>query len=417
MPPSSDLYGCVRLQITRPDGCVKGRMNMPNSPDMSIMVSRTGSVRWPWRRLRLVPCAAGLAAAILAVAGCSSAPSSAGATATQYADSASPSWHIVKRVANDTNGGFTAVTAVGQDGGWAFYAMGTLTAKPTAWERNGLTWTQVPFPGLREETVVAAAASSATDVWAFTSEFGKGTSRALRWNGRYWTVVRSFSRGIGGAVVLSPSDVWVFGQPYQPGADLGAWHYNGRTWSQVASGQDLEGGSGLSASDIWAFDGADVAHWNGSTWSRTSVASLLPATQRGLNDPALAGIYEQSTHSVYAIANGNEQASGGPLAILHWNGSAWSKVAGGGRGYGGPPSSDGHGGLWLATDACCGGGGYVLHYSAGHLTQAAVPGGPERIQVDAVAHIPGTAELLVVGDTHPYPDENHFVGVILLYRT
>ena len=179
--------------------------------------------------------------------------------------------------------------------------------------------------------------------------------------------------------MLSSSDVWVFGEPDIPGADLGAWHYNGHTWTQVASGHGLEGGSGLSASDIWAFDGADVAHWNGSTWSRTSVKSLLPAKQL-LNDPALTGIFEQSRHSVYAIANGQLQDEGGPLVILHWNGSAWSKVAGGNFGFGKlqQVSSDGHGGLWLPMPGFGGQKSYVLHYSGGHLTQAALPGGPDQ---------------------------------------
>jgi hypothetical protein len=393
-------------------------MTMPNGPDVSIVVSRTGSVRRLWRRVRPARCAVGLTAAILAAGACSSGSGSAdagpaGAATTLHPDLAGSSWHIVKQVASGPNGGFTAVMTVGQDGGWAFDG----TSKPTAWERNGAAWTQVPFPGLRYEMVVAAAASSATNAWAFTYEFGK--SRALRWNGQQWTVMRSFSRAIGGAVVLSPSDVWVFGQPDIPGADLGAWHYNGHTWSQVASGRGLEGGSGLSASDIWAFDGADVAHWTGSTWSRTSVASLLPARQLdGFNAPALTGIYEQSRHSVYAIANGNEQDAGGPLAILHWNGSVWSKVAGRGYGYGSSAqlSSDGHGGLWLPTGRCCG-VAYLLHYSAGHLTQAALPGGPDRTNVVAVALIPGTAELLAVGDTHSYPNVTAAVGVILQYGT
>ena len=48
--------------------------------------------------------------------------------------------------------------------------------------------------------VVAAGASSATNVWAFTDQFGK--SRALRWNGRHWTAMRSFSRAIGGAGLI-----------------------------------------------------------------------------------------------------------------------------------------------------------------------------------------------------------------------
>src|SRR6516164_8500342 len=132
-----------------------------------------------------------IAAAVAAVAGCAPAANAAPASA--------PSWHIVKRVAGGSNGVFTAVTAVGRNGGWAFDGF----SNATAWERNGSTWTQVPFPSQNEEMVVAAAASSATNVWAFTQEFG--TSRALRWNGQHWAVMRSFSRAIGGGVVLSSS--------------------------------------------------------------------------------------------------------------------------------------------------------------------------------------------------------------------
>jgi hypothetical protein len=344
--------------------------------------------------------AALLAAAVATVAGC--------AQTAVAAPVSVPSWHIVKRVSSGPNGIFTAVTAAGRNGGWAFDG----STRSTAWERSGSTWTQVPFPSLSDEVVVAAAASSATNVWALTDRLGK--SRALRWNGQHWTVMRSFSREIGGAVVLSSSDVWVFGEPDVPGANLGAWHYNGHTWTQVASGHGLEGGSGRSASDIWAFDGADVAHWNGSTWSRTSVKSLLPAKQE-LNDPAVTGIFEQSRHSVYAIANGQLQDEGGPFVLLHWNGSAWSKVAGGNFGFGElqQVSSDGHGGLWLPMPGFGGQKSYVLHYSGGHLTQAALPGGPTRITLDTLALIPGTSDVLAGGDTHSASDPGTgVVGVI-----
>lgn len=99
------------------------------------------------------------------------------------------------------------------------------------WQRSGSGWKQVAFPGQSNETVVAAAATSASNVWAFTDN-GSG-SRALRWTGQHWSVQRTFSAVIGGAVVLSGSDVWVFGQPFVPGNGLGAWHYNGRTWSRA----------------------------------------------------------------------------------------------------------------------------------------------------------------------------------------
>jgi hypothetical protein len=347
--------------------------------------------------------AALVAVAAAAVAGCAPAAVAAPASAS--------SWHIVKQVDyNGSNGVFTAVTAVSQDDGWAFDGY----SKAHAWQWNGSTWTQVPFPGQDNELVVAAAASSATNVWAFTQEFG--LSRALRWNGQRWTVMGSFSRAIGGAVVLGPSDVWVFGTPELPGVDLGVWHYNGHAWSQVASGHGLQGGSGLSASDIWAFDGSDVAHWNGSTWSRTSVASLLPAKQQ-LNDPLLTGIYEQSSRSVYAIGNGNQEDEGGPFVLLHWNGSVWSKVAGGNFGFAFQQvASDGHGGLWLPMPGADGQKSYLLHYSDGQLTQAALPGGPNTITVDTVALIPGTTELLGGGNTHAPSDQGTDVtGVVLEY--
>ena len=348
-----------------------------------------------------------ITAAALVAAGAAAGPALAAPA------SAGPSWHIVKQVHNGPLGDFTAVTAVGRSGGWAFND----GSVPTAWRLSGSAWTQVPFPGLANEQVVAAGAVSASNVWAFTRN---GTrSRALRWDGSTWTVVRSFSREIGGAAVLSASDVWVFGNALDGPPGLGAWHYNGHTWSQPASGHGLDGGSGLSAGDIWAFGGADVAHWNGSTWSRTSLASLLPAKQQ-LNQPTIAGIYAQSHDSVYAIGNGDAQDEGGPLVILHWNGSAWSRVAQGNYGFGTLPdqqvSPDGRGGLWLPMPGYMGQKSYLLHYSAGQLTAAGLPGGPYRINVDAVALIPGTTELLGGGETHAVGNAgSNVVAVILQY--
>ena len=342
------------------------------------------------------------------MAGCAAASAAPAAPA-----SPDPSWHIVKQVHNGPLGNFTAVTAVGRSGGWAFND----GSVPTAWRLSGSSWMQVPFPGLANEKVLAAGATSPSDVWAFTSNGPQ--SRALHWNGSTWAVVRSFPFQIGGAAVLGASDVWVFGGLLIPGQDVGAWHYNGHTWSEPASGHGLEGGSGLSAGDLWAFEGAEVAHWNGSAWSRTSLASLLPAKQP-LNEPTITGIYAQSRGSVYAIGNGDAQDEGGPLVILHWNGAAWSRVAQGNYGIGTLPiqqvSSDGHGGLWIPMPGYMGHKSYLLHYSAGRLTAASLPGGPYRINVDAVALIPGTTDLLGGGETHAVGNAgSNVVAVILRY--
>jgi len=346
-----------------------------------------------------------VASAVIAATAAASYPALAAPATAQ-------TWHIVKQVHTGSFGGFSAVTAVGKNGGWAF-GQGSV---PTAWRRSGSTWTQVPFPGKSGEVVVVARATSATNVWAFT-DYGT-RSRALRWNGHSWSVEATFSRELGGAVVFSPTNVWVFGQPYYPSGGLGAWHYNGHTWSAVASGRGLEGGSALSANDIWAFDGSDVAHWNGHTWSRTSVAHLLPAKQE-LNGPAVTGVYAESPHNVYAIGNGNLEDEGGPIVILHYNGYQWSKVAEGNYGDGTQPdqeaTSDGHGGLWIPMPfASDGQQSYLLHYSGGHLTQAGLPGGTSRMTVQDVALIPGTSAVLGAGESHAYQKPGTDVVAVLL---
>ena len=330
------------------------------------------------------------------------------------ATSPAPSWHFVKHVHSGGNGDFTAVVAVGKNGGWAFNGI----SKPAAWKRSGGSWTRVSFPGRSGEEVVAAGASSPTNVWAFTD--AGNASRALRWNGSSWSAERSFAKQIGGAAVISKTDVWVFGEPVSPGSALGTWHFNGRTWTKVASGHGLEGGSALSASSIWAFAGTKVAHWNGHTWTRTSVAALLPAKQE-LNDPAVVGIDAQSASSVYAVGSGNLEDEGGPTVILHYNGHSWAKVAQGSFGVGTSPlqqvASDGHGGLWLPMPAAGAERSYLVHYAAGRLTAAALPTGPRKISVESVAHIPGTAQLLAGGFTHaPGNPGSNVVAALLQYE-
>ena len=343
------------------------------------------------------------------------------ASMAQPTRASSPSWQVVKKVPGED---FSAVVATGPNGGWAF-GSGTPGAdpRPTAWRRSGSSWTRVSFPGQREEVVITAAATSASDVWAFTT--GGARSRALHWNGRAWTVARAFGLPIGGAAVISPGDVWVFGQaaPVSP-VGFGAWHFDGRTWSHVASGHGLGGGSGRSARDVWSFGGTDVAHWNGSSWSRTSVARLLPAALKShLNDPAVTGVFEQSADSVYATGNGNDEDDGGPMVLLHWNGHRWSKVAGGLFGFGvegvQPIAPDGRGGLWIPMAGPEGGlNGRMLHYSGGHLTTVAIPGGPSRTSTATVAGIPGTSEALAGGFTHAAGNAGlDDAGVLLEYES
>jgi hypothetical protein len=368
-----------------------------------------GSARRPLWRGRASRGAAASTVAVLAFSGAASVSASA-------ATDTAPSWHLVKQVHSGGQPDFSAIVAVGKTGGWAFNQGNS----PTAWRRSGSTWTKTSsFPGKKNERVVAAKASSATNVWAFNDGFTR--SRALRWNGSAWTVERSFSKQIGGAVVLSRDDVWVFGEPVTPGSGLGAWHFNGHAWTHVASGSSLTGGSGLSASSVWAFGGTEVAHWNGHTWHKASVKALLPA-KNTLNSPAVTAIYARSATSVWAIGNGDQEDDGGPLVVLHYNGHHWSKVATsikfGGRGVLGQVAPDGSGGLWIPMPGSDGAPSHLVHYTGGVLKAATLPVAASKINVDSIAAIPGTTGALAGGFTHAANNlGSHALSTILQFKS
>jgi len=106
--------------------------------------------------------------------------------------------------------------------------------------------------------------------------------------------------------------------------------------SALASGRpgQLNGVSAESATDVWAvgyssnvFSGLSktlTLHWNGSTWS--TVTSPNPAGT-GTNDVnVLASVSAIAASNAWAV--GSYTNSGGTRTlILHWDGSAWNRVA------------------------------------------------------------------------------------------
>ena len=351
-----------------------------------------------------------LAAACVTVTGLGMAGSASAAHAAAAAHAqprTTGPWRVVKTVTGPGDPYFSAVTAPSSTSAWAFEAVTEGPAKPTAWRLANGTWSQVPFPGGAGDIVESASSTSPSNVWAFTQiQYGprnhyKARSRALRWNGSSWATMGSFRRNINGAAVIGPRDVWAFGSLFVPGANLGARHYNGHRWVNVRSGHGLVAGSALSASSVWAVGSTQVAHWNGHTWSRTSVASLLPKhTQLSL--PELTGIYAQSAASVWAVGTANRQDEGGPAILLHYNGHTWSRVAARARHYSNPVQvvPDGAGGLWIPVPGILGGASHLLHYSGGHLTAVALPGGATRTSVNAVSSGPHGGVSFGAGFTH-----------------
>ena len=361
----------------------------------------------------------------LALAGAGLAASLGTAPAATAATPAA--WQDVFHVAGPGNHSvaFTSVVATGATSGYAFEATGS---GPVAYQRTGATtWTQVPFPGMKWETISAAKATSPSNVWAFsevelTPNIG---GRVFRLVHGKWTVVKTFPFFIGAATVFSSSDVWVYADQftYPPVGGEGIYHYNGHTWARVSS--TLSGGYAVSDSDVWAFHGMSVADYNGHTWTTTSLAKYLPAGAKSVNNPVVLSVVAPSANNVYAIA-GNYLHSvavgtveAGVLAVLHFNGHTWTRVAEGDYGMPAPPEDigvDAWGGLWIpalgpSTPTY---NPVLLHYYGGKLTWAALPAPAGALAFTAyyVVGVPGTPRLLVAGNVGS-PDGSQIYAEIL----
>jgi hypothetical protein len=341
--------------------------------------------------------------------------------AAASAPRAAQHWRIVFKAPkvsplNQSTQDFTAVVATGKTTGFAFNGFGAPGGE-TAYERTSTTWKKVPFPGKNNEVVATAAASSPSNVWAFADSMFSSSSRVLRWTGAKWAVVKTFGGSVWGASVLGPKDVWVYG--LVPGGfmapAIGVWHFNGSGWTLV--GKNISGGSALSDHDVWGFTRTSVEHWNGSGWAATSVKSLLPAVDpHGLNHPSVVGILALSHGNVYAFGSADTQDEGGPLVVLHFNGTKWSKVATGQFGYGpfyNQVSSDGGGGLWIPMNGPAGGTAFLVHYAGGKLTKAVEPVNPVNLAIASVSRIPGTTQQLAGGATFA-PGRGTNVDAVLL---
>lgn len=331
--------------------------------------------------------AGGVAAAGLLTTAC--VATAARATTTATTTSTAPSWHPVLSVANGSM--VDTVVATGKTSGWAFLS------NSTAYQRTGnTTWKPVAFPGTGGAVNVAGA-SSPSNVWAGYRNTSNSTTQLDRWNGHQWTLAKSFPGEISALSVLSPNDVWAFGNANSSGV----FHYNGHRWAEVsATGQ---GGSALNDRNVYAFNGTKIEHFNGRTWSATNLVKLLPAQLTGHGPSALTGVLALASNNVYAIGEGDQTPRGGPGVVLHFNGHAWTQVAQSGAFAavninGQPLASDGRGGLWIEGQSFPGRLPELFHYSGGSITVVSVPGGAE---LNSVSRIPGTAAALAGGAQFP----------------
>ncbi len=249
-------------------------------------------------------------------------------------------------------GGFGDVTAVSATDGWAVGGNGTTGVVQRF---NGTRWNVFPTPDLLGQGANSSATLSGVDATSAGNAFAVGDATsaitgahigvALRWNGSAWgrlTVPGTSTETAFTAVkAFSANDAWAVGgttASANSSRTTVAMHFNGTAWTptpiQSPGTRDniLTSVDGSAANDVWAVGYLHnlpygnrvrlpmIMHWNGSAWSRVPSPGDTSAHSTYLYDVAAVSATD-------AWAVGYDQNSGSSAAFVErWNGSAWNVV-------------------------------------------------------------------------------------------
>ncbi len=272
-----------------------------------------------------------------------------------------------------------AVVALSRTSAWAFgfYEKAGTSFRTLIEHWNGSSWSVVPSPdsGTGENTLLAAAARSATDIWAVGYHNDPGSRRTLteHWNGTSWRIVPSPSTGAGddflfGAAAAPGGPVWAVGSDSVSFGRTLALRWNGRAWTAGTTANPGDGdrflqGAAMPSARLALAVGSDLAgnqtralaeRWTGNGWS------VVPAASPAADYNGLQAVAAGSGTDAWAV--GTLRASPGAAfrtLAEHWNGTAWT-VAG--------TPSPGSGDDWLYGVAKVPGGGYWAVGTAGGAT-------------------------------------------------
>jgi hypothetical protein len=312
-----------------------------------------------------------------------------------------PGWQIADKAhygASANASGYSALVVLAKNDAWAFGGTNPGgPSTPTAVRWDGARWQPSRLPTGLNGFIVAAAASSPSNVWAV------GDGYVLRWNGVRWTVARTWRNNpeITSVAVISRDDVWVFGSSsfISGQANLGTWHYDGRDWAPVAGAAGIYRASAISENNFWAITvsprGGSVVHYNGTAFGS------VPAADAVLRDTQLNDVLAVSDHNVWVSGTTPVNAADGHLVLAHWNGRCWRRFV--------APwpvqqaerfATDGGGGIWIPV--VTGGGGsatWILHLTrAGVWTRTEIAAARgSGVGVGDLALVPGTTTLWGTG--------------------
>ncbi len=388
-------------------------------------------------RRAIVPLSA--AAAVATFAGSATQVASAATTVS------APGWRVITAVGPRHGATYpSSLVATGPKDAWSTWSDCSPCGGPNAatahWIEHwaGRRWYKAGVPSQFARYVnfqVGLGASSGRDVWLFDGPPVSG--KALHWNGSRWALVKIPTwvvRGnLSGTVSLGIADfgtagLWVFSlgqQSFTPVVSSAARYYRGH-WSKVTLPGIPVSVSAVSPTDIWAqFSPSSLpkqprdflARWDGSRWHKLAIPAVKPPPNAV---EYVAGLMATGSRNVWTMRDIEVGSQGAhTLYLLHWNGSAWQRVA-----LGKPTSivdnivRDGHGGLWLTSNGPAPAyHWYFDHYSGGKWFRTAVPvtTGFSSNQVLMMSWIPGTRSEWSAGNLYPTGDSQDVLGGIWKY--
>jgi hypothetical protein len=205
-------------------------------------------------------------------------------------------------------------------------------------------------PGLAPAAIrgelTAVSASSSANAWAVGSSCS-ATCKTLtvHWNGTSWSKVASPNAGSGanslsGVYTVSATDAWAAGDYCTTSAcaveDTLIVHWNGASWSKVKSPSPssvvnvLTGVSGTSGGNIWAAGYLIGASGSDNTlivhWNGTAWSTVNSPNPSKTGANLLNAASAVSSGSAWTVGTYDTTAAAGANLALRWNGAAWSKV-------------------------------------------------------------------------------------------
>ncbi|MEV7883955.1 hypothetical protein ACWD3I_10605 [Streptomyces sp. NPDC002817] len=267
--------------------------------------------------------------------------SSSGGTATGATEPAAPrvvgphDWQTVPAPVCTPAAQLLGVAAAGPDLAWAVGEEGRnggTRGVPLALVWDGSAWTRLDLTHLGlTGGYLSSVAASASAAWAVGTDTG-GVARLLRWDGTTWQESLfagrlAYGTSLTGVTLDAKDRVWLSGRNSDGCVLLrGDGGDDGWTWVTPPPTPPTHAAAGVRVApdgDVWVYDAALVARWDGETWTQ------LP-TPAGLR-PSVTGLLPVTADDVWLT--GYDYGVGGPpgkppsVTLRHWDGSAWTHAA------------------------------------------------------------------------------------------